>query len=290
MIKSIQIGDGDLVDSIDHPRITSGHRVEPAAPPFAPRCCAKLASKVMKCLSQFAFLGGQRSLAHARGVRLEHAYHAVQPMRRYARAGACAARCCIRGRHIRIGAMVDIEERSLCTFKQDLFVPLDGVMEIDNRVCYEGTQFFASGQVSFVDLPKTDWLRAEGLEDSVVLDHLRLQFFREYNRLHQVGHAQARSRCFVTIGRADSPLRRSNAASTQLALLVEYPVIRQDKVSAIADEQVLVDLDSQFAQTVNLTDQRYWLDNNAISNHAGCAASQNSGRRCRQTIFDAAIG
>src|SRR5438552_9800040 len=157
-------------------------------------------------------------------------------MWRHARAGAFAALCCIRARHIRIGAMVDIEECSLCTFKQDLFVSLDGVMEIDNRVCYEGTQFFASGQVSFVDPPKTDWLRAEGLEDSVVLDHLRLQFFREYNRLHQVGHAQARARCFVTLGRADSPLGSSNEALTQLALLVVYQVIRQDKVSAFAVE------------------------------------------------------
>src|SRR2546427_13265256 len=104
-------------------------------------------------------------------------------------------------------------------------------MEIDNRVCYEGTQFFASGQVSFVDLPKTDRLRAEGLEDSVVLDHLRLQFFREYNRLHQVEHAQARARCFVTIGRADSPLGPTTAASTHLASLDAYPAIGQDKGS-----------------------------------------------------------
>src|SRR5207247_10274620 len=89
--------------------------------------------------------------------------------------------------------------------------------------------------------------------------------------------------------RSDPRLRRSNPASTQLALLVEDPVVRQHKVRAIAHQQILVDLDSQFTQTLDLTDQRHRIDHNAVSNHADFAAPQNSRRDEMQNIFDAAI-
>ena len=36
MIESVQIGDRDLVDAVDHRRVTRRHRVEPAAAAFAP--------------------------------------------------------------------------------------------------------------------------------------------------------------------------------------------------------------------------------------------------------------
>ena len=53
-IQSVQIGDGDLVDPVDHSRVTSGHRVEPTAPAFASRCGAKFASEIMKHLRNCA--------------------------------------------------------------------------------------------------------------------------------------------------------------------------------------------------------------------------------------------
>src|SRR5947207_8608159 len=165
-------------------------------------------------------------------------------MRWKIRTWACPARCCIRRSYIRIGAMVDIEECPLCAFEQDLFAAFHRAVQIHNRVCHERAQLFGSGQVSFVDLPKTDRPGAESLKDSIVLNHLGLQFFREHNRLYQVGHPQPRTRCFVPVSRADSALGRSNPASTQLAMLVEYPVVWQDKVSAIADQQVLIYFDS----------------------------------------------
>jgi hypothetical protein len=88
VIESIQIRDSDLIDSVDHARVTSCHGVEPATSALASRCRAKLASQIMQHLCQLRVLGGQSSLAHARGVRLHHAYHAVHPMRWHT--GACA--------------------------------------------------------------------------------------------------------------------------------------------------------------------------------------------------------
>src|SRR5206468_10249710 len=47
VIESIQVRDGDLVDSVDHTRVTSCHGVEPATSALASRCRAKLASQIM---------------------------------------------------------------------------------------------------------------------------------------------------------------------------------------------------------------------------------------------------
>ena len=60
-------------------------------------------------------------------------------------------------------------------------------------------------------------------------------------------------------------------------------------MSAIANEQVLIDFDSQFAQTIYLGDQRDRIDNNAISNHASFAAPEDSRRYQMQYVLDAAI-
>jgi len=105
-------------------------------------------------------------------------------------------------------------------------------MQIHDRVANEWAQSLACCQIAFIDLSKTDRLRAECLENSVVLGHLGLQFFREHNRLHQIGHAQARARCFVAISWADPAFGSSNSgmALTQFALLIEQAVIREDEV------------------------------------------------------------
>src|SRR5436189_2272298 len=171
--------------------------------------------------------------------------------------------------------MVDIEECSLRAFKQDLFSALNCAVKIHHGIGHEWTQVFAGCQITFVYFPKTDRLRTEALKDSVVLNQLGQQLLREHNRLHQSGHAQASARRLVAIGWADPTLGGSNAAPAQFALLVEHTVVRQDQMSAIANEQVLIDFNSQFAQTIDLGEQRDRIDNNPISNHANFAASED---------------
>ena len=58
---------------------------------------------------------------------------------------------------------------------------------------------------------------------------------------------------------------------------------------AIADEQVLVDVDSQLAQAIHLGHKRDWIDNHAVSDHANFALPQDSRRNQMQHIFHAAV-
>ena len=75
----------------------------------------------------------------------------------------------------------------------------------------------------------------------------------------------------------------------QLALFVEQPVIRQHQMRAIADEQVLADVDAELAQSFDLAHQRYRIDNHAVADDATLAAPQNSRRNEMQNIFRPAM-
>ena len=57
-------------------------------------------------------------------------------------------------------------------------------MQINDRVGDERTQFFAGGEITFLDLAIIDRLGPERLKDAVIVANLGLQFFREENRLH----------------------------------------------------------------------------------------------------------
>src|SRR6266446_2775429 len=232
----------------------------------------------MKYLGQSSIFGRQCPLAYARRVRLHYSDHAIHPMRWHAGARACAARGRIRRGDVRICAVIDVEKCALRAFKEDSFAALKGAMKINHRVADKRAQLFPGGEITFVYLAKIDRLCPERLEDAVVLENFGLQLFREKNRLHQVGHAQPGAGGLVAVGRTDPAFRCPDfrVALAQLALLIEQPVIRQDQVSAIADEQVLADGDSQFAQTFDFCDQRDWIDNDAVADHANFSAPEYS--------------
>src|SRR5437762_12461986 len=103
--------------------------------------------------------------------------------------------------------MIDVQKCASRTFKKNFFPALECTMKINHCVLDKWPQLFSSREITFVDLTKSDWLCTERLKDSVVLDHLGLQFSGENNRLHQVGHAQAGARGFVSVGESNCTFR-----------------------------------------------------------------------------------
>jgi hypothetical protein len=185
--------------------------------------------------------------------------------------------------------MINIEKCALRPLKEDFLTTFKGTMKIHNRVADEGAQLFSSLKITFADLAKANRFRAQCLEDSIVLKHLGLQLFRENNRLHQIGHPQTRARSFVSVGRADPAFGCSNPgpALAQFPLLVEEAVIRQNQMSAVADEQILADCDAQVPQAVDLGDKSDRIDNNTIADHTNFCPPEDSRRDEMQNVFDA---
>src|SRR2546423_1152591 len=58
---------------------------------------------------------------------------------------------------------------------------------------------------------------------------------------------------------------------------------------AVADQQVLANFDSEFAQSLDLLHQRDWIDDDAVADDASFAAPQNSRGDQMENVFRAAM-
>ena len=169
-------------------------------------------------------------------------------MRRHAGAGAGAARGRVRRSDVRIGAVIDVEKRSLRAFEQNFFSLLQRSVQIDDGVGDERPQLFARPRdKSSFTFAKEIGLAPSAFRMLLFSRILACEFFREQLGLHQVGHAQTGARGLVAVGRTDAALGRADlgVAFAQLALFVERAVIGQNEMRAIADEQILADLDPE---------------------------------------------
>src|SRR5205823_5983730 len=102
-------------------------------------------------------------------------HHAVHAMWRHACAGASASSCGIRGGHVRIRAMINVQKRALSAFKQDLFSMLKRTMQIHYCVRDEWPQLRARQQIIAIYLRVVNRSSADRLKHAVVFTYARLQ-------------------------------------------------------------------------------------------------------------------
>ena len=74
-IEAVEIGDRELVDAVNHRRVTRGDRIEPTATPRASSGRAKFAAHLVQHVGERCVFRRQRAFADTRGVSLHHAEH-----------------------------------------------------------------------------------------------------------------------------------------------------------------------------------------------------------------------
>src|ERR1051326_9548041 len=123
--------------------------------------------------------------------------------------------------------MIDIQERALSSFEQNVFALAHCFMQQYYRVGHELLEIIARRVITIMDLLEREWLCTEGLQDFVVLPDLQFQLFLKALGIDQVQHAQSRSRRFVAVRRSDAPLGGSELmfALQNFALGIQLAVI-----------------------------------------------------------------
>ena len=91
-------------------------------------------------------LGGERAGADARRVRLHDAEHVIEHLRADAGARRRGAREAVRARHVRIGAMVDVEQRALRALEQQRFAASASALDRGRDVADHRRDRFAERQ------------------------------------------------------------------------------------------------------------------------------------------------
>ena len=153
-VEAVEIRHREFVDAVDHRGVARRHGVEPAAAARAAGGRAELAAHAVQHVGDLRVLGRERPFADARGVGLHHADDAIHAMRRHARAGAGAAGGGVRRGDERIRAVIDVEERALRAFEEDLLPGLQRLVQIDDGVGDERRELLGRRRVFGVHLSR----------------------------------------------------------------------------------------------------------------------------------------
>src|SRR5690606_33691944 len=146
-VEHVELGDAQAADAVDRDRALERDDVDPAAAARAAGGGAVLLAAVADALPDLVVeFGRERPAAHARSVGLADAEHVVDRVRAHAGAGERAADGGVARRHVRVGAVVDVEQRSLCALVEHLLALLAQVVEDAGDVGLHRFDVFAERQ------------------------------------------------------------------------------------------------------------------------------------------------
>src|SRR5690606_19869060 len=242
-VQNVQLGQADTGHTVDLDGMAQRHRIKPATttgttcggPHFVPLDRQVLAHVV----KQF---GRERAGTYPGGVSLGNTQHVVQIQRAKTGAGSGAASGGIGGSHVRIGTQVDIQQRALRAFEQDVLSALAVVVQNVGYVCGHGQDFLAhllelfQGRIDILGL----FLEVLG-ENEVVVRHDFPQLDLEISGVAQVTQPNTPAGNLVFIRRADTPTGSTNlvVATGTLAGLIDTNVGAQDDRASQADFQAV---------------------------------------------------
>ena len=113
-VEHVKLGDGQTIETVDAHRIATDDAVEPATTAAAACGGAEFTAAITEVIVEAALeLGGERSLADARGVGLGYADHPINQGWPHPGSNACSAGDGIGGGDVGIGAVVEIKQGAL---------------------------------------------------------------------------------------------------------------------------------------------------------------------------------
>src|SRR5688572_9240416 len=195
---------------------------------------------------------------------------------------ACAAGSCVRRGYIRIGAVVDIEQRSLSAFEHHSFAGVDLAVKQQTGAANERPKPFTVAGVSVMDLIEIEGLLFENrLEIDIFLFNIMAQFVSKRVLFEQIDKADTDSRYFVFVRRTDAPAGSANfsLASEPFPGQINGLVVRHDEMRFFADTQQRIIKQMPLGlESVNLLDQNLRINHHAVADHAQLIWMQRPGR------------
>ncbi len=156
-IEHVELGDGEAVDGIDLGGTLECHQVDPAAAARAPGAGTEFVAALAQHFAHLVIeLGGERTTANARRIGLADAEHIVDVAGADAGSGQRAADRGVRGSHIRVGSVVDIQQGTLGTFKQDVVAVPARIEQQGRNIIDHRPQVFAVLQCFIQHLLEVD--------------------------------------------------------------------------------------------------------------------------------------
>ena len=138
--------------------------------------------------------------------------------------------------------MVDVQQRALRAFEQDVLALAQRVVEQLGGLCHVRLQDASVRQVLFADLFDRVGVQAVNLlQDRILLGQRRLHLQTEDLFVHEILDADTATGCFVLVARTDAALRGADLVVAQALFVrtVQILVVRHDDVGVAGNLQAL---------------------------------------------------
>ncbi len=242
-VEDVELGQSDALDAAGADRLPHQHGVEPAAAARPAGDDAELLALGAERLADLVeLLGRERPGADPRRVGLADAEHVADRVRAEARAGRRLRRHRVRRGDVRIGAVVDVEQRALRALEQDApaLAPLF-VEQRPHRV-HVGQHLGRHRGELVVERARRDLVHAEPAAQRIVMRQQAVDLAVEHLQIGKIHQPDRAAADLVLIGRADAAAGGADRAlaGRLLARDVELLVQRQDQRRVLGDAQVVV--------------------------------------------------
>ena len=230
-------------------------------------------------------LGRERPLADPGHIRLCDADHPVDPVRTDANARCSVRRDRVRGGHERIRAVIEVEERRLCSFEEDDFPVAQHLVDVQGRVGDVRAHALCVALILRRNRLEVERLRlVDAHEPQVLLGERDLDLLPQDLRVEDVLDADPEPHCLVGVARPDAAPGRADCELPEpaLARLVDRQVPRHDQVG-VAREVDLRGVLPAALELVEFSDQDFEIDDAAVADHARLAA-HDPARQCTYLV------
>src|SRR5208282_4698745 len=201
VVENVEFGHHHRIDAAEHHRVPKNDEVEPAAT-ARPSCDGAkfVAARADLLRIEIGHFGREGPAANARGVRLRDADNAGDASGSDAKAGGDAAGGGVRGGDVGIGAVVDVEHRSLRALEQNGFALVERIIQQNGGVRDEPAQMRGDFEILLEQTRSFQRVAVGGGADRVFLGNHALELLAEPFGLEQIAHANAAPGHFVFVG------------------------------------------------------------------------------------------
>jgi hypothetical protein len=291
-VEAVEVGDGEFVDAIDHGGMAEEDEIKPAATTGASRGGSKLAAHVVEHVTKVVVLGGERSGTDACGVGFGNSYDAVDGARWHAGTSEGSTGGGVGGCDKGIGAVVDVEEGSLGSFKEEGFSRFHGLVQGEGGIGEVRDKGFGGFEEEFAGFLEGNGGDSGGGEGDVVVGHACGQFFQKHGHVAEFGGANANAIDFIGVGRADAASGGADFAVTEACLpgQVHAPMVGEDEVGGFADQEVIGgNADALLAEFLHFREEPGRIHDHTIADHVEFVWPENPGRHQVEHVFGAAL-
>ena len=225
-------------------------------------------------------LGGERARAHPGRVSLQNSQHGGDPGRTDARPDGRPTRSGIRRRHIRIGAVIDVEQGALRALEQHRFAGIQRIVEQQPGVGDAMLEARRLLEQSLHHVVGVQRLAVVDLDQDLVLEfERRLDLVGQQFGVEHVGDPNPHPGDLVLVARSDAAAGGADLLAAHVALgdLVDGDVVGQQQVRVGGDQQ-LRRVHAAVFEALQFVEQDAGVHHHAVADHVGDSWREDSRR------------